>query len=107
MAYVVTEICINCKYTACVDVCPVNCFHEGPNSLVIDPEECISCQLCEPECPVTAIFEEDDVPKKYGTSIKLNVELSKIWPVIDETKPPMPEAERWKSIDGKLKYLKK
>ena len=62
MAYVVTESCIKCKYTDCVDVCPVDCFREGPNMLVIDPEECIDCTLCVPECPVEAIFAEDDVP---------------------------------------------
>jgi ferredoxin len=62
MTYVVTESCIKCKYTDCVDVCPVDCFHEGPNMLVIDPEECIDCTLCVPECPVEAIFAEDDVP---------------------------------------------
>ena len=62
MAYVVTESCIKCKYTDCVDVCPVDCFREGPNMLVIDPDECIDCTLCVPECPVEAIFAEDDVP---------------------------------------------
>ena len=62
MTYVVTETCIKCKYTDCVDVCPVDCFREGPNMLVIDPDECIDCTLCVPECPVEAIFAEDDVP---------------------------------------------
>ena len=62
MTYVVTEACVKCKYTDCVDVCPVDCFREGPNMLVIDPEECIDCTLCVPECPVEAICAEDDVP---------------------------------------------
>jgi ferredoxin len=62
MTYVVTESCIKCKYTDCVDVCPVDCFREGPNMLVIDPDECIDCTLCVAECPVEAIFAEDDVP---------------------------------------------
>jgi NAD-dependent dihydropyrimidine dehydrogenase PreA subunit len=59
MPFVVTENCIKCKHTDCVEVCPVDCFHEGPNFLVIDPDECIDCTLCEPECPVNAIFPED------------------------------------------------
>ena len=63
MTYVVTQSCIQCKYTDCVDVCPVDCFVEGPNFLAIDPEECIDCTLCVAECPVEAIFSEDDVPE--------------------------------------------
>ena len=62
MTYIVTENCIKCKYTDCVDVCPVDCFKEGPNMLVIDPEECIDCTLCVAECPVDAIYSEDDLP---------------------------------------------
>jgi NAD-dependent dihydropyrimidine dehydrogenase PreA subunit len=65
MTFVVTDNCIRCKYTDCVDVCPVDCFHEGPNFLVIDPEECIDCTLCEPECPAKAIFSEDDLPEEF------------------------------------------
>jgi ferredoxin len=76
MAYVVTESCIKCKYTDCVDVCPVDCFREGPNMLVIDPDECIDCTLCVPECPVEAIFAEDDVPDEQKPFIALNRELS-------------------------------
>jgi len=63
MTFVVTENCIKCKYTDCVEVCPVDCFHEGPNFLVIDPDECIDCTLCVPECPIEAIFDEEDLPK--------------------------------------------
>jgi ferredoxin len=77
MTYVVTEACIKCKYTDCVDVCPVDCFHEGPNFLVIDPEECIDCTLCVAECPAEAIFAEDDVPKGQEHFIALNAELAK------------------------------
>ena len=84
MAYVVTENCIKCKYTDCVDVCPVDCFHEGPNFLVIDPDECIDCSLCVSECPAEAIFAEDDVPHRQHEFITLNAELCKIWPVIAE-----------------------
>ena len=72
MTFVVTEACIKCKYTDCVEVCPVDCFHEGPNMLVIDPEECIDCGACEPECPVTAIFPEDDVPQQWKAFVASN-----------------------------------
>ena len=72
MTYVVVENCIRCKYTDCVDVCPVDCFHEGPNFLVIDPEECIDCTLCEPECPAEAIFAEDDVPEQWSLFTEIN-----------------------------------
>ncbi len=77
MTYVVTEPCIKCKYTDCVDVCPVDCFREGPNFLVIDPDECIDCTLCVAECPVEAIFAEDDVPDAQKRFIALNAELAK------------------------------
>ena len=86
MAFVVTESCIKCKYTDCVEVCPVDCFHEGPNFLVIDPEECIDCTLCEPECPVEAIFSEDEVPAGQEEFKKINADLAKKWPVIAEKK---------------------
>jgi ferredoxin len=107
MTYVVTENCILCKYTDCVDVCPVDCFHEGPNFLVIDPDECIDCTLCEPECPAEAIFAQDDVPPGQEEFIELNAELAKEWPVIYEKKDPLPEAEKWDGVEGKLKYLER
>ncbi len=107
MAYVVTEDCILCKYTDCVDVCPVECFHEGPNFLVIDPDECIDCDLCVPECPINAIYAEDDLPENMRVFIELNIELSKIWPVITEVKAPLEDAEKWQGVEGKLQYLKK
>lgn len=107
MAYVVTENCILCKYTDCVEVCPVDCFHEGPNFLVIDPDECIDCTLCVPECPVNAIFAEDDVPEDQKHFIALNAELAKKWPVITEKKDPLPEAAKWENVPGKLKYLER
>src|ERR1051326_4136222 len=77
MPFVVTENCIKCKYTDCVEVCPVDCFHEGPNFLVIDPEECIDCTLCEPECPVEAIFSEDEVPAGQEEYKKLKAGASR------------------------------
>jgi len=107
MTYVVTDNCIKCKYTDCVDVCPVDCFHEGPNFLVIDPEECIDCTLCEPECPAEAIFADDDVPDNMTHFIELNAELAKEWPVIAEMKPAPDDAEKWDGVPDKLKYLER
>ena len=107
MTFVVTENCIRCKYTDCVDVCPVDCFHEGPNFLVIDPDECIDCTLCEPECPVNAIRSEDEVPAGMEPFIELNRELSKIWPTITEVKEPLEGADDWKDQPGKLHYLER
>jgi len=104
MAYVVTENCIKCKYTDCVDVCPVDCFHEGPNFLAIDPDECIDCTLCVAECPAEAIFAEDDVPENQRRFIALNAELAKTWPVITERREPLPSADEW---NGKLDKIDK
>ncbi len=107
MTFVVTENCIRCKFTDCVDVCPVDCFHEGPNFLVIDPDECIDCSLCEPECPAKAIYSEDEVPAGQQQFIELNRELAKLWPVITEVKEPSSSAEDWKDKAGKLQYLER
>lgn len=105
MAFVVTENCIKCKFTDCVDVCPVDCFHEGPNFLVIDPEECIDCTLCEPECPANAIFAEDEVPEDQQAFIELNAQLAKKWPIITEVKSALPDADSWNGKTGKLDLL--
>jgi ferredoxin len=107
MTYVVADACVKCKYTDCVDVCPVDCFHEGPNFLVIDPEECIDCTLCVAECPVEAIFAEDDVPDDQRAYIALNAELSKTWKVIIEKKDALPDADEWAEVKDKRQYLER
>ena len=93
MPHIVAEPCINCKYTDCVAVCPVDCFHEGVNMLVIDPEVCIDCGLCIPECPTSAIFTQDELPAKWHEYIELNAKYGKEWPVIDSQKAPLPGAD--------------
>ena len=107
MPFVVTENCIKCKYTDCVDVCPVDCFREGPNFLVIDPDECIDCTLCVPECPAEAIFAEDDVPQAQHAFIALNAELAKKWPAIVERKAAPPDADDWSVKPDKIKLLER
>ncbi len=107
MTFVVTENCIKCKFTDCVDVCPVDCFHEGPNFLVIDPDECIDCTLCEPECPANAIFAEDELPEGQEQFIALNEELAKSWPVITEVKDAPESAEDWNGKEDKIDLLEK
>jgi ferredoxin len=91
----------------CVEVCPVDCFHAGPNFLVIDPDECIDCTLCEPECPAEAIFSEEELPKGQEQFKQLNAELSRQWPVIAEKGPAPADADEWKGVEGKLKYLER
>ena len=107
MTFIVTESCIKCKYMDCVEVCPVDCFHEGPNMLVIDPEECIDCTLCEPECPVDAIYADDEVPEGQEKFLKLNEELSLEWPVITEIGDVPADADDWKGKPDKAKLLER
>lgn len=107
MAFVVTDNCILCKHTDCVEVCPVDCFHEGPNFLVIDPDECIDCALCEPECPIDAIFAEEDLPADQEHYLELNAELSQEWDVITVQKTPMDDHEKWNGVPDKLQYLER
>ena len=96
MAYVVAEPCIKCKYTDCVESCPVDCFHEGEEMLVINPDECIDCGACVDDCPVLAIFPQDELPTKWHSFKKLNAERALEWPIITQTKAPLPTAEEHK-----------
>ena len=105
MTFVVTEDCIKCKYMDCVEVCPVDCFHEGPNFLVIDPDECIDCTLCEPECPVEAIFSEEELPADQQQFLQINIDLARKWPVITQRGEPPADADAWRGVEGKLKHL--
>lgn len=106
MTYVVTNNCIQCKYTECVSVCPTNCFHEGYNFVVINPKNCIDCSLCESVCPVNAIYQELEIPITQNIFITLNADLSKKWPSIIAKKNPLPNASTWENIENKLRFLK-
>jgi len=104
MTYVVTDNCIRCKYTDCVEVCPVDCFYEGENMLVIHPDECIDCGVCEPECPAEAILP--DTEPGLENWLELNAEYATKWPNLSMRKDPLPEAEEMDGIEGKLeKYF--
>ncbi len=105
MAYIVAEPCIKCKFTDCVAVCPVDCFYEGETMLVISPDECIDCGACEPECPVTAIFEEDDLPEKWNKYIEINERLATEWPVITEQKEPLDTADEYRDVEEKFEHF--
>lgn len=107
MTHVVTENCIKCKFTDCVDVCPVDCFREGPNFLVIDPDECIDCAVCIPECPANAIFAEEDLLPDQRKFAQINAELAPIFESISTSKPPVEDAEDWNGKPDKLKYLER
>ena len=107
MTFVVTEACIRCKYTECVDVCPVDAFCEGPNFLVIDPDQCIDCAVCVPECPVNAIFAEEDVPADQQDFTALNAELARQWRPITKTKQALPDAQAWAPIKVKRVHLER
>jgi ferredoxin len=107
VTYVVADACIKCKYTDCVEVCPVDCFREGPNFLVIDPDECIDCTLCVAECPAEAIYAEDDLPADQVHFAKLNAELAKLWKPIVQKKEAPADADQWKDVKGKLNLLER
>ena len=108
MTHLVTENCIKCNHTNCVTVCPVDCFYEGPNFLAIDPDGCIDCGVCIPECPVNAIIPDDDQSLTKDQRMfwhDLNYRLSKKWPNITTQKPALNDAEKWDGVPDKLKYL--
>lgn len=107
MTYVVTENCIMCKHTTCVEVCPTDAFREGANFLVIDPEDCVDCNACVPECPIDAIYEEADLPEDQAHLIELNAELALVWPEIIVSKPALPEYEVWEGVENKLALLER
>lgn len=107
MTYVVTENCIKCKYTDCVAVCPVDCFVEGPNFLAINPNECIDCAVCVPECPAEAIYSDADLPESQRDFLALNAELSKTWPSIVRKKDPPSDADEWKDKPNKRNLLER
>ena len=99
MTYIVKDECIKCKLTDCVEVCPVDCFYEGENMLVINPDECIDCGVCEPECPIDAIKADvDESVEDKEKWLLLNKKFSAIWPNISKKKDPMPEHEKFKEI---------
>lgn len=105
MTHVVTEACIKCKYTDCVDVCPVDAFREGPNMLVIDPNDCIDCALCVPECPVSAIFAEEDTPADQLDFLPINARLAARWKPITRGKGALPDADTWAQVQDKRHLL--
>ncbi|MEM7695563.1 MAG: ferredoxin FdxA [Pseudomonadota bacterium] len=99
MTYIVGEACIKCKYTDCVEVCPVDCFYEGETMLVIHPDECIDCGVCEPECPIDAI--KPDTEPGQEKWLELNATFAAQWPNITSRRDPLPEAEAHKDVEGK------
>lgn len=105
MTFVVTENCINCKHTTCVEVCPTDAFREGENFLVIDPDACVDCDLCPAECPVDAIYSEDELPKSQIQFLELNAKLSKLWSEIDFRKDPLSDHEFWDGKPEKIDLL--
>ena len=100
MTYLVTDACVRCKYTDCVSVCPVECFYEGEHMLVIDPDVCIDCGVCEPECPADAI--KPDTEPGHDHWLKLNREMAGVLPLITEKKDPPPDADDWLNVTDKM-----
>ncbi|NRA54362.1 MAG: ferredoxin family protein [Gammaproteobacteria bacterium] len=105
MTFVVTDNCILCKYTDCVSVCPADAFHQGPNFLAINPDDCIDCDLCTPECPAGAIVQEDELAVDQQNFVELNAELAQLWPKITEVIAAPADADQWNGVSDKLQYL--
>lgn len=105
MTYIVTEPCICCKYTQCVQVCPVDCFKSNGNFIVIDPNECIDCGLCEPECPIGAIKQDINIEKKNKNYLQINKYFAKKWSKLNKIQKPLPFYKEWEKITNKIKYL--
>jgi len=106
MTFVVTEQCIKCKYKDCVAPCPVDCFHEGPEFLVIDPERCIDCNICAIECPVNAIYQDKELPPDQVAFLEINRVLASQYPPANASMPPLLERDAWASITNKRIFLK-
>ncbi|MEC3769311.1 MULTISPECIES: ferredoxin FdxA [Cupriavidus] len=109
MTFVVTDACIQCRHTDCVEVCPMSCFHEGPNFLAIDPDQCIDCSMCVPLCPVGAIYSEHDLPQAQRHFLALNAELSRRpdWLPLMKAKGPLPDHEQWAGHPDRLSLLRR
>ncbi|MEC9291842.1 MAG: ferredoxin FdxA [Pseudomonadota bacterium] len=105
MTFVVIDKCIKCKYTDCVEVCPVDCFYEGENMLVIDPDECIDCGVCEPECPIEAIKSDEELGAGEEKWLDLNAKFAASWPNITKAKEPLPDADDWSDKENKEDHL--
>jgi ferredoxin len=105
MAHVVAEPCVKCKYTDCVSVCPVDCFHEGENMLVIDPEECIDCRACVTECPVGAIRLDADLPPEWQPYVEINARYARAWPVLVQQRPALEGADALKGATGRIGWI--
>ena len=103
MTYIVKDECIKCKLTDCVEVCPVDCFYEGENMLVINPDECIDCGVCEPECPIDAIVSDNHEIENKEKWLELNKKYSATWPNISKKKDPLPDHEKYRNMKNKLK----
>ena len=105
MTFLVTENCIKCKHTDCVEVCPVDCFYEGPNFLAINPDECIDCGVCVPECPIDAIVEDTNLDHNIPFWVDINKRLSTKWPNITKKKSALSDAEEWNGKPNKIDLL--